>query len=896
MSASSDIKGTAWTASLSQEWDVLGPFPIHAREQHFLSPSFPLNLSRPIDFNATYPSAYADGGSVGWTKVQSRDDHNFEVTFPNIRWDALRATEGWAALQHHSVLHSTLIVHPPSHPGVESESPPPRLLVELIQGAFFTVLPVNTGEEQLAIAPEWHAGNIYALSRSQPNAVKLPTPPSAYEPTTYDIFVSGDYEIRLFGDPGHGGVPKLSISVTVDVEQPVVSVVHSPSHDVSANFVEGWAFGNAFGVGLRSVDGWWTVDDIKATGETANDLKLEVVQKTRLAPNQQRIVPIRLLQTGPLKADKLEFTLTIVSDEETRTVDVVIPVVNHAHWDTSAGQKTSIKASYFYASSTPTEFLVAPPAQPNASAPSPPILALHGAGVDIFANTFWIQAIPRQEHSWVITPSGRTEWGFDWHGPSAQDAWGTVDALHAILSGREQWQDWSIAPNSKVLLMGHSNGGQGAWYLAARYPDRVVGVVAAAGYIKSQAYVPWTLSRSAHYIDPALRAILDSSLTPDDNDLFLSNLVDTSVVAIHGGDDENVPVWHTREAVSVLKAWNPEANVTYREDPGEPHWYPSVFENDEVRASLSSMLERANLDDPKTSRKFTLTVSIPGDSGSFHGFKIIRVEVPGRLARLTVTVDDGAIWVRTSNVKAFSVHFPSVPRSIYDKPLYVDGWGMSFQESTWRSDYLYPMAHVDGFWMLFSEDATAVVPRTGRLANILLSNEPLIIVVPTKQPSRELSAALRIAHNLDVYHKLDAEIIDDKEASERLSEASQETGNAIFLGLGAFAKSVLAQGKTAFGVQDDDLALRGRRLNEPSTAALFLHPHPSREESLLLFLHGADAEGLERGLRLFPIRTGVTVPDWIVVGSQADARGSGGVEGAGVWGNDWSWSEALSAF
>ena len=30
------------------------------------------------------------------------------------------------------------------------------------------------------------------------------------------------------------------------------------------------------------------------------------------------------------------------------------------------------------------------------------------------------------------------------------------------------------AEHSRVLVMGHSNGGQGSWYLAARYPDRVV--------------------------------------------------------------------------------------------------------------------------------------------------------------------------------------------------------------------------------------------------------------------------------------------------------------------------------------------------------------------------------------------------------------------------------------
>jgi hypothetical protein len=42
-----------------------------------------------------------------------------------------------------------------------------------------------------------------------------------------------------------------------------------------------------------------------------------------------------------------------------------------------------------------------------------------------------------------------------------------------------------------------------------------------------------------------------------------------------------------------------------------------------------------------------------------------------------------------------------------------------------------------------------------------------------------------------------------------------------------------------------------------------------------------DDSGLEKVLRLFPIRTGVTVPDWVVIGPQADAMGAAGVVGAG---------------
>jgi hypothetical protein len=45
--------------------------------------------------------------------------------------------------------------------------------------------------------------------------------------------------------------------------------------------------------------------------------------------------------------------------------------------------------------------------------------------------------------------------------------------------------------------------------------------------------------RSAHFIDPFLRAVLESSFTPDDNDLFLTNLVDTPALVIHGC----VPNW-----------------------------------------------------------------------------------------------------------------------------------------------------------------------------------------------------------------------------------------------------------------------------------------------------------------------------------------------------------------
>ena len=119
------------------------------------------------------------------------------------------------------------------------------------------------------------------------------------------------------------------------------------------------------------------------------------------------------------------------------------------------------------------------------------MLGLDGAGVDIFEQQFWSDSLPQNKYNWVVIPSGRTSWvrpdhpeigslflsllqGLDWHGPSAKDAWSAVEALASISNRGDVWHSYSIHPTA-VIILGHSNGGQGAWYLASRHPDRVLG-------------------------------------------------------------------------------------------------------------------------------------------------------------------------------------------------------------------------------------------------------------------------------------------------------------------------------------------------------------------------------------------------------------------------------------
>ncbi|KAH7927731.1 hypothetical protein BV22DRAFT_1110944 [Leucogyrophana mollusca] len=891
-----------WRVVLSTDWDVLGPFPIHAREQHYLSPSFPIDLSEPIDLQKRWPSSYADGGDVSWGTARSDEHGNLKVSYPHVRWEQLRATEGWAAMQHHSVLRTSLTMYPPSASEAGAYTRIPRLRVELLQGSYFTIVPADTQ----GFIPQWYSGNIYAMERSQLQTVDLPIPPTASGATKYDLFISGDYEIRLFGDPRayNSAFPILSINLQVELDIPELRVVHEPSHDVVCDFVDGFAFGSVLGVGLRSLDGWWSVIGVKlelqgnGLDEARKLLSLRLVDaETSLAPTQTRTVPISITQTGSITTAVTEIPIELLlkqnadthSSGDVTSIHVVLRVKRLALWTPT--ECVPIKGTYLFAKSMPTAFLVLPPKARNGEneeAARAPILALHGAGVDIFDQQFWPDSLIRQAHSWVIMPTGRTSWGLDWRGPSAQDAWSTVDGLHDILAGNgSPWAAWSFVKNTKVVLMGHSNGGQGAWYLASRFPDRVLGVVPAAGYIKAQAYVNMAMSRSAHFVDPSLRAILESSFTPDDNDLFMSNLVDTPVLSIHGGDDENVPTWHTRELVSVLKTWNPVAYVTYREDPGKPHWYYTVLKNKQVQAFLDSVLDPgASL---QRSRSFTLTVAVPSESGSLHGWRILALEVPGRLARLYVKDNDGAVAIKATNVSVISVDLSEY----HIDTLTINGSQITTDLAGSNTAICLVKTLEPGAprWIVSNTHSSAEIPpQYTRIQSVLNTAAPVVLVIPKKEASPELSVALRIAHDLQKFHKLDSRI--DTGDTDLLS---LESGNLVVIG-GAqtvFVQAQLERLGSPFKYQDGVWTLEGREFDRSSTGMMFLQQHPASERATILFVMSTDQAGLERVARLFPIRTGVSVPDWVVVGAHADRVGAAGIEGAGVWkackSNAWRW-------
>lgn len=65
---------------------------------------------------------------------------------------------------------------------------------------------------------------------------------------------------------------------------------------------------------------------------------------------------------------------------------------------------------------------------------------------------------------------------------------------------------------------------------------------------------------------------------------------------------------------------------------------------------------------------------------------------------------------------------------------------------------------------------------------IINSAAPLVLVIPDQISSPVLSIALRIAHDLNKYHKLDSEIIRSSEAMHRAEGDCLGAGNIVLLG------------------------------------------------------------------------------------------------------------------
>lgn len=73
-------------------------------------------------------------------------------------------------------------------------------------------------------------------------------------------------QIRVFGDPEDKSqtVPVMQIALRVWPSPPShLEYFRTTDHDILPTFVDGYAFGQAIGVGLQAISDWWTVSRVE---------------------------------------------------------------------------------------------------------------------------------------------------------------------------------------------------------------------------------------------------------------------------------------------------------------------------------------------------------------------------------------------------------------------------------------------------------------------------------------------------------------------------------------------------------------------------------------------------------------------------------------------------------
>ncbi|RXK38309.1 hypothetical protein M231_04482 [Tremella mesenterica] len=844
---------------LGKKWQAVGPFPSGMREHPFayspLSASIgdddddaDIAFARlPYDFHQTWPSEMGVGGRVGWTEFQSDSQGWVAVKYPHIEWKQLRADHGWAALQFQSFLRTSLSI-----PSLNNCSETP-LLIDLIQGTEFALIDI----QEPTTPTVWYAGDVYdfggtSAGRRGKGDEELShfARSLAVKPGQYTLLVRAMYEIRMFGDP-HNSPPVIRLRVRVKVDDGKVEL--GKGQNIMPDLVDGWFMGSWMSIPLRIPEG---CDDVSviATDTATHQIGLEMSRIVTVRSGQTRPVSIKIYQHGPIEKSLLALKLIFIlkSEGPDRTESMSIPLKHHTLTQpgpfkmTHAISDGHMPALVSYAMVVPPPFI-----NPTTLQPPPVILALHGAGVEA-SSPSWTKAMPRRQDTWAILPTGKTEWGEDWHGGSMTDSWSARDSL------QENLTKIGVKVSDQTILLGHSNGGQGAWHLAARYPDRVIGVIPAAGYLKIQDYVPYLHLTSNHYADPALMGILMSALTPYNNDLYASNLSNIPILAIHGSQDDNVPPRHSREHVALISAWEGKNDIKLLEVPGRGHWWNEIFALPEVGQFLDTLRPRKA--DEERKEGFTLTTANPDETGSRAGIRIVELQTPGRLARLDVNARQ---WRNGSRIPELDLRSTNVKRIEITSGR---GAGVFVKsKQTWE------------------EEMSPYQPRAyGPMIRLLASTAPIAFVIG--RDVQHLNIAKRLAHDLYVYQRQDSEILSDGDALLRIAQ-DELLGSIVSIGRpedNRLTDYLLKQCKIPLAFPTKSvMTLNDELVYEAGAGIITLHPHPTHRRALACIIAGNDALGLELAARLFPIRTGVPIPDWVIIGRQATWKAAGGFIGAG---------------
>ena len=834
------------------------------------------------DDRSSFKSSLARNATVGWTTLaadtqaisasglESSVDFatcTLAVQHPEIDWTQAQDVYGWPGLQFQTWVRGQII---------NTNTDPKRVILFADN-----VLEYSINEQH------YFGGDLYGF-RKAPAVLKLSKG-------------ANDINLRIVNDIRASGAKRPPcVDVRLEVRQARDNVEFVDDGLLFPELVDGYLpthFASAtirnHGPEAISIKACWAqhpdqlpqqamLQHIFSSGFDVHMLGEDVVD---IIPGQMR--PIALHMTATRGSIPTNFTLCCsYSVHGSSFVKYIVSSPTHLE---SKDYGESHRMTFLHPSGVVSYAMLRPPAASKAGRNVPLLIVLHGAGVNADSDQSRHQLDAAGELPvWQLLPTGGTPWSADdWHTWGFADVQAAVDAVPGWL---QNTQFDSPEPTAgHWIVAGHSNGGQGSWYLATHFPDTVLAVALVSGYSSIENYVPYTFWNRK---DALKSAILDIARNSYHHESLIENILHLAVVQQHGSNDDNVPPYHTRLMNSLIDLAG--GNVSYMELPGEGHWFDGVMTTNGLRRFYTTDWEAQ--DHRAISLPASYIVPSSADLGTWHGLEIQQLESPDQYGRIKLSFDDesakGSWRIDTSNIHRFQIHPESIVGSSKNAPIFLDGCSIGKFVSVVGQSIV---RHEGGQWQVDDDQTWRKIQnrygqQRGTLDAILKTRGPFQLVALSPQA---LPLALQTSRNLFQYFGADSEIL---EASSYQS-ALAKIGNVISFSthpdkvgdslLSEFPLRIVPEGiRLRQEYQRRDTLVQG----SPGLGAIFLRPLP--DERLELVVWGWDFKGLQRVARLIPTVTGVGQPDFVVLDAKTGWEGHAGALALGFLDHSWNISAA----
>lgn len=352
-----------------------------------------------------------------------------------------------------------------------------------------------------------------------------------------------------------------------------------------------------------------------------------VTEVPALLPLSVRKVPfsVTTMSESPIHSDltveRLDLTIELLPSPASED-DAVEPLGSlETAWGVRSGWQQHRRTFLSGIDGSVQYYAVAPPSEGSLDPASPPalLMSLHGAGVEGEGQAACFAPKP---NAYVIAPTNRRVFGFDW------EDWGRWDALEVLEAASRRF---GTDPR-RTYLSGHSMGGHGTWHIGTLYPNRFAALGPSAGWISFSSYAGGPGEPS----DGPLAEMLRRAVGPSDTLARVENLASQAVYILHGDADDNVPVGQARSMREQLASFHP--NFVYKEQPGAGHWWGNACVD--WPAMYAYFIDH-QLPLPQQVNRIDFTTPAPHVSSRYAWMDVVSQQQQGLPSRVQLQLDRG---------------------------------------------------------------------------------------------------------------------------------------------------------------------------------------------------------------------------------------------------------------